>query len=346
MLLPTALGLLLCATPAPDSRGLSLDNPVDPLLEPEWVHPRPVAEVRVSDDGRVKRFVGALVGGLVGAAATMALQPLGDMPSVSVVSPLQGFLTLLTPLMTMTGAFVGYQVMGGDGGFLTAWASMLPAGLALSLLLFTVPPELRSVDAFMPQVVTGLVLLSAASALALELRARQLEGLGARRGEGSASAGRVAAEGIVTLLALLASIAQAAIGVALVSSFPGNAVVGTALGVLGAGGTALTTWGVHRSSGGKGSLLASVLGLLLGAGGGALAATLTVFATAGRFGSPLGTLGPLIAIAIPSITTTVSSTLAIEWSHTMAVGEAETAGVSLGAAPTAGGAMVSAGLRF
>jgi hypothetical protein len=347
MMLPLLLGLVVGATPSTEG----LANPssaVNQTLEPEWVRAAPLAEVKVNDEARVKRFVGALAGGLVGAAATMAWLPLGDAPGAFVISPVQAALTFLTPLMALTGAFLGYQVMGGDGGLVTSWASILPAGLALSLLLFTVPPELGSVAAFMPQVATGVVLLAAVSALALDLRERQLGVLGSRRAEGSAPGARVAAEGLLTLVSLAASIFQAALGIAFAGSLEGRIVLGVGLGALGAAGTALTTWAVHRSVNGKGSLLASALGLFLGAGGGALAATLTLFAVApsSRLGSSLGTLGPLIAIAVPTLAATMTSTLAIEWSHTNAVGSDDTASLSFGAAPTAGGAMVAAGLRF
>ncbi len=55
---PTVLGLLLCATPASP-----LEDPttaVNQRLAPEWVRPAPVAEVKVNDEARVRRFVGAL----------------------------------------------------------------------------------------------------------------------------------------------------------------------------------------------------------------------------------------------------------------------------------------------
>jgi hypothetical protein len=44
MLLPTVLGLLLHVTPAPNAPTVTLDPPAI-AVEPEWVHPRPVAEV-------------------------------------------------------------------------------------------------------------------------------------------------------------------------------------------------------------------------------------------------------------------------------------------------------------
>ncbi len=313
----------------------------------EWVPDgHPVADVKVNDDARVGRFVGALAGGLVGAAATMALLPLGD--DATPFSAVHGFLSALAPLLTMTGAFVGYQIMGGDGAFAVTSAAMLPAGLALVLLLLTVPPELNSVRGLLPQVLTGLVLLAAGSALALDLRQRQLERLGSARQAGSASAGRVAAE--AALGALAVSAAAALVGG--VVALGGSAALGIGFGiVLGAGGlagAAAASWGVHAALRGKGSYGAALGGLVVGAVGGALVAFVGALNSSSRGGvfGPASILATIAALEVPAITAMMFSALGLELSHTTAVGEESAASVTVGGAPMPGGAMLAAGVRF
>ncbi len=313
----------------------------------EWLPSaeRQPVEIKVNDEGRVSRFVGAFVGGLVGAAATMAFLPLVDAGGVfRSVTPAEGALGLFTPLAVMLGAFAGYQVMGGDGGLVAPAMMIIPAALVMMLLLSALPAQVDTLPTLMPAVLASVGLLAAASAFALDFRQGQLDALGARRAEGSARVGRVAAEVLVNVLALAATGALFAAALGISSGSTVGGVVAISLGVLGGAGAAAATWGVHLSLGGKGTYLAALLGLLAGAGSGLLVALLAGPATA--FAPLRGSVAVLYAVEAPVLAAVMASSVALEWSHTSAVGEEDGPRFSVGGAPTVGGAMVTAGVRF
>jgi hypothetical protein len=320
----------------------------------EWATGRPPANITVGDDARVKRFVGALAGGIVGAGLAMALLPLGDAGGggctfCSTITPLHGFLGALAPLLAMTGAFTGWQLMGGDGAFASTAASMLPAGLLLSLLFLVVPSDQSTVWKAMPELLTGLVMVSALSAVVLDVRERQLDALGSRRTQGSAPGVRVAAEVGMNLLGVATTTAMVLI-VSTSTSFNGSLAIGlgVTLATLGLVGTTLATWGVHRGLHGHGSFASSILGFLLGAavgGGTALIAALGA-STHVSSASDFSFMEVMLAVEAPAVAMLVASSLALEWSHTAAIGESTGPSLQLGGGPVAGGAMVSAGLRF
>lgn len=322
----------------------------------EWATGLAPAAITLADDARVKRFVGALAGGIVGAGLAMALLPLGDAGSsgcggfCSTVTPLHGFFASLAPLLAMTGAFTGWQVMGGDGAFAATAATILPAGLLLSLLLLVLPADQSTVWAAMPELVTGLVMVAALSAAVLDWRERQLDALGERRDLGSAPGVRVAAEVGMNLLGLATTTALVLIATSSASVTGG--VVSTALGVtlstVGLIGTTLATWGVHRALHGRGSFASSILGFLLGAavGGGVALLAALGSSTHSSFTSDFTVMEEIMAIEVPAVAVLVASSLALEWSHTAVVGESTGPSLQLGGGPVAGGAMLSAGLRF
>jgi hypothetical protein len=316
--------------------------------EAEWLPPgRPIAEVKVNDDARVKRFVGALAGGVVGAGVTMAFSPLTGGGGVPFLTTGQSVIGLVTPLTTIAGAFLGYQLMGGDGALLAPVLALVPAGLATALLLFTVPTRPDSVSALLPTVLTGLVLLAAGSALVLDQRQRQLEGLGAARTRGMAGAGRVLAETVLNLLALAATTATVALAIALGSGTTVAGAIGISLGIAGTAGSAAVTWATHRGLGGKGSYASAIIGVLAGLGGGLLVTLVAALSSPGLLGFGLkGNVAALLSIEVPVLAGVLVAPIALEWSHTSSVGAAEGPAVSLGGSPMPGGAMLTAGLRF
>ena len=88
------------------------------------------APPKASDDARVKRFLGALAGGVVGLGGAMALMPLGDATGCfggPCVSFLHGLVGVFAPLLSLGGAWLGYEIMGGDGGLLTPAIALPPA---------------------------------------------------------------------------------------------------------------------------------------------------------------------------------------------------------------------------
>ncbi len=308
----------------------------------------------MADDARVKRFVGALAGGIVGAGLAMALLPAADgggsCAFCSTVTPLHGFLGAMAPLLALTGAYAGWQVMGGDGAFAATAAAMLPAGLLTALLLLIVPFDQTGIRSSLPQVITGLVVLSALTAVVLDWRQNTREGLGRLRDEGSAPGERVAAEVGMNVLGLASSTGLVAL---LASTIGGSgSVAATALtitvGALGVVGTALSTWGVHRALHGRGSFASSLLGLLVGAavgGGVALLASLGTSFHSG-LGADFGTVETILGVEVAAVAVLAASSLALEISHTVAVGERSGVALQVGGAPVPGGGLVSAGLRF
>jgi hypothetical protein len=321
----------------------------------DWAAPGGPAQnaLTLADDARVKRFVGALAGGIVGAGLAMALMPLGDVGVTScafcsTVTPLHGFFGVLAPLLAMTGAFTGWQVMGGDGAFASTAAALLPASLVTALLLLIVPADQSRIGSALPELLTGLVMLSAFSALVLDWRQNQLEALGQHRDEASAPGLRVAAEvgmnvlGLATTTALVAVLAST---VAVGGGVAGIALT-VALGAVGVVGTALATWGVHRGLHGQGSFASSLLGLLVGAALGGGVALVAALGSGTHSGADFSTIETVLAVEVAAVSVLASSALALEFSHTSILGERAGVSVQVGGAPVAGGAMLAAGLRF
>ncbi|MDP2275367.1 MAG: hypothetical protein Q8K32_31765 [Archangium sp.] len=308
---------------------------------------------QTSDDARVKRFIGAFTGGVVGLAASLALMPLGDTvgcfggPCVSFVN---GMVGLFAPLISIGGAWLGYALTGGDGGLLVPALALAPALLiALALLSLAQETGVNSALNMMPYVVTAGVFLAGGGALALDLRARQLARLGAAASWGSAPAGRVAVTSLVTGLAAGGAAAVSGLLFALGSFTALGPILLIAAAAAGSVGVAAAGWGVHRAMGGRGTFLSALTGLGIGAlvtlAGGALFAV-------SQGGSPFGTFSPLrntagtILLAELGVASAVfSPALALEFSHTNAV-EASLPTFTFGASPIAQGGMISAGLRF
>ena len=302
-----------------------------------------------SDDVRVKRFLGALSGGVVGLGASLALMPLGDSGCFSgpCVSFLHGLVGTFAPLLALGGAWLGFELMGGDGGLLTPSIALAPALLvALALSSVARDTNANTALALMPYLITSGVFLAGGAALALDLRARQVSSLGGASGWATASPGRVA---VTTLVAALAGTGAALVS-ALLFSLGNYTAIGPILLVVGAAtgtlGTAAAAWGVHRAMNGRGSFLSALGGLGL--------AWVVTFGGAGLFAlsqggfsfSPIRSVaGGLLLAELGVACAVLVPTLALEWSHTNAI-EASLPRFSFGAAPTSQGGMISASMKF
>ena len=308
----------------------------------------PVPEI--PEDARVKRFLGALTGGVVGLGATLALMPLGDSVGcfgTPCVSFLHGMVGLFAPLLSLGGAWLGFELMGGDGGLVTPAIALAPAILiSIGLLGIAREADANTVISLMPYLISAGVFLTGGAALALDLRARQVNSLGAAQSWGKASSGRVAITSLVSGLS--------ASGVALLSgvffgfSYAGWGVVaGFASAIAGSFGVAAATWGVHRALNGRGSFVSALAGLGIGMAVTGLGALLFAVSQGG-FGvfSPVrNTSGTILLVELGVAAALFSPMLALEFSHTSAV-QASLPTFSLSAAPTPNGGMVAAGLRF
>ena len=349
--------LLLLANPGAEDPVWS-DEPTASELKPDSAKTTPPAmrfdalpePPKASDDARVKRFLGALAGGVVGLGGAMALMPLGDGgcfggPCVSFVHGLVG---IFAPLLSLGGAWLGYELMGGDGGLFTPAIALPPAILiALGLLSIAGAQDATSAISLMPFLIASGAFLVGGSALALDLRSRQLEGLGAAASWGKAGAGRVAVTTLVTMLSVAGAVAFSALLYALGGYGALSAVFVVAGAAAGTFGAAAAAWGVHRAMDGRGSFGATLgafgLGWLAVLGGTGLYAL-----SQGGFSrfSPLrSTSGTILFVELVAASAVFLPVLALEWSHTNAV-EASLPKFSFSAAPTPQGGMVAAAMRF
>ncbi len=315
----------------------------------------------MNNDRRVQRFLGALAGGAVGLGGTLAFTPLageGCTPSFGVVSCFsfgQGLLVTLAPLVSVTGAWLGWLLAGGEGNPLVASAA-IPAAALVTMALMALSGVMQSRTGldFMPFIIAGSAVLVGGAALALDLRQNQLASLGGASEWGSAAAGRFTVESLVSLLTLGAST-----GLVLLLNFilpwyafgGGPALLAAAM-ALSAGGLSLaaaaTVFGVHRAMGGKGTFRAALLGtgLTVTAVGAGLALLLPNLFSGGSF-----TLQAQTSISSASffLMATVAAlfvpAMALEWSHAENT-RSKLPALSFGAAPLPEGGMVSAGLRF
>jgi hypothetical protein len=276
--------------------------------------------------------------------------PLGDSlgcfggPCVSFI---HGMVGVFAPLLALGGSWLGFELMGGDGGLVTPSIALAPAILvSLGLLSIAREVDANTALSLMPFVIASGVFLAGGAALALDLRARQVSALGAAQSWGKASASRVAITSLVSLL----STAGAALfsGLFFAISYTGWGVVaGFTAAIAGSVGVAAATWGVHRALNGRGSFVSALTGLGIG--------MLTLLAGAGLYAlsqggfttfSPLRNgAGTILLVELGVAAALFSPMLALEFSHTNAV-QASLPTFSLSAAPTPNGGMVAAGMRF
>lgn len=303
----------------------------------------------VSDDARVKRFLGAFTGGVLGLAATMALMPLGDSSCFGGRGCLAGSQVVfgaVAPFVSAFGSWLGYTIAGGEGGLMTPFLAIVPAGvLALILSLVANGAGAETVGALMPYFITSGVLLSGGAALALDIRSRQLDRLGRASTWAAAPAGRVAVTSLVSMLTVGAGIAATALVGALCRD-GGCIALDVVLGSAAVIGAAAAVWGVHAAMGGRGSFLSALASMAIGTlvtfGAVALYAGGISFSGVGAIRS---TASAMVAVEVGMISGIFLPALTLEWSHANAV-EASMPSFSFGAAPTSGGGMVAGTMRF
>jgi hypothetical protein len=304
----------------------------------------PAAAPHVSDDARVKQFLGAFAGGLVGFGAMIALMPLDQtlVGCIGCVGPFQILLTALAPVVSMTAAWAVHAALGGQGGVLAPYMAFLPAVLvAMVILNIAKDIDPSTTVGHLPFVAAAGFFLAGGSALALDLRGRQLDGLGgSARGWGGADAARVS---VVTLV----SAATSTIG-ALLSALLGalNPFLGIAAGFVQSVGVAAAAWGTHKAMHGRGTLGAALGGI--GLGGLVTLGSVGLYLLAQSFTSTStlrSTAGAMMSVEVGVVSAMFAGTLALELSHTMEVQNAMPK-FQIGAAPLRDGGMVSAGMRF
>lgn len=328
-------------------------KPVEPAPDLVPKEPAPAPRVQVGDDARVKRFLGALAGGAVGFGAAMAFMPLGDLSCFpgggACFNTIHGLAAALAPFLAMGGAWLGYELLGGDGGLLVPSFSLAPAAvLTLALLGIGAMNGATTLAQLVPYLAGSVAFLLGLTAYMLDWRQAKVEALGSLKRAGSASVGRVAAEVALSGIVAVAGSIFTAFVAAMCRSTE-CAVAAGALGVASAASTALAAWGVHGALDGRGSIGAAFLGL----GAAALTSLVAVplyIAVAGRSGfffSPIFSTESAIVVSTAVLGSVLFlPALFLEHSHTESVGEADDVKWTVGAAPMPGGGMLSAGARF
>lgn len=316
---------------------------VEPVAAPELFAPDP-APVKVADDARVQRFMGALAGGVVGAGLGLAFTPLVGTPCGPGVCVSVGQIALgySAPFLAAIGAYAGYQLMGGNGSLMAGFAGIVPGTIVLAaLMLATQPDTSRNLISTVPQLAAGFATLIALSAMALDARQEQL----GHSGSEGAPTGRVLAE---LAAGVGAAVASAILSVGLVALCIGSpaCVVAAFVGAwVGSIGTALVTWSVHSALKGKGTAASATLGMAVATVAALISIPVGVALGTRSFGSFDAAVGAASVVGAPLVAVLLFTTMALEWSHTAIVGGPRTS-VSVGASPMPGGGVVAASLRF
>lgn len=288
------------------------------------------------DDRRVKRFVGALIGGAIGLAIPLAVSaPAANCGDATVCSTSFQNLTIgFMPLVGGLGAYFGHHLFGGQAEYpFATLGAGLGSLLGMMVLAFAQGIGVRPTALF-PYVASVAGLTTFLMAFLLDARTYRIgalppeaHGTGARLWATFGSAvGLGIAGGFVSLL----------IGVL-------NPFVGLVVGALFLSALPVVSWAVHSRLGGRGSLASAFWGLLVSVG--TLAAVVVPVQVITRGGSAFyaGQQGALLTGAA-FLSLLIGPLIGLELSHTDVVEAGVRPVVSL--APLAGGAMVGGGFRF
>ncbi len=314
---------------------LALVLTASPLTEPPPSAPEPQLS-----SARAARFVGALLGGVVGAAVPSVLFALANGGCAGCTGPV--LLAASMPLLSAVGATLGFSLMGGEASAgLASVGSLIGVFLSISLVL--------AGTGAIGEAVTGttalptLLLLVGAGALTIGAEALLLDARDqAVRAEPAkaSSVSRFAAT--VAAAALTSALATALVGFANAFPFPLNVVSGFAGIGLGLA-MPLIPFAVHKGQGGRGSLLSAYGGWLAMVGVGLLGGAVLSQA---RLSQPLNSLTTGLALGAAAVFASVAVPLTLEWSHHAADAPPVVESVTASLAPIPGGGQVMLGGRF
>ncbi len=303
--------------------------------------PEPAAVVEPEgitlDAQRVKRFVGALIGGAIAIAIPLAISA----PNCAIIggacsTSFQNFSLGIMPLVAGLGAYFGHHLFGGEAEYPFA---ALGAGLGslLGMLSLAFAEGIGvSPTALFPFAAGAAGLTTFLMAIVLDWRDQQVIGL-SPAGHGTGAR-------------LWASFG-ASVGVGIAGSFVSlliglvNTSAGFISGALVLGAMPIVAWAVHSALDGRGTLASAFYGLLISLG--VLAAVaVPVGVVAGSNGSPfysaqqgaLVTGSAFLALLLGPI-------VGLELSHSSVMREAGLK-PSFGFSPVPGGAMVGGGVQF
>lgn len=329
---------------------LTVNEQSPPATEDDWantrpekpperaVRPSPKAEPEHWSASATKRFVGAFVGGAVGAAVPLVPGALAT-NGCTAVAPCAGWAVVggvAAPILAVIGAAVGYSLMGGEPSVGAALAGMI-AGLGAAAALLFVDAFISSAPSSRPQ----WPVFIAASGLAVSLSAMAMES----RSEALETTPYIASAATRIALASLALVGTLAIETLLVAlsatSVAGNGLLAGVIVVGSLAATPLIPVAVHRALGGRGSFIAGYVGWLVSLAVAGLG-VLGIAATSSSLFSANANLIGLFAISITggSLAAALGVPLFLEWSHGNALIEeaekAPTVKAQLSLAPVTG----------
>jgi hypothetical protein len=287
------------------------------------------------DAQRVKRFVGALVGGAVALAIPLAISA-PNCGSGSCSTSFQNFSLGVSPLIAGLGAYFGHHLFGGGAEYpFAAMGAGVGALLGMLSLAFAEGIGTKPTDLF-PFVAGAAGLSTFLMAIVLDLRDQTLSTLPPN---GHGTAARLwATFGASVGVAILGTFTSVLLGLA-------NPYVGLVSGLAVLAVMPLVAWAVHGALEGHGSLGSAFLGLVVSLGVlAAVAIPVEVITPSGvstfypSQQAALLTGSALLAILLGPI-------VGLELSHSESVHEAPLT-PSFSFAPVAGGAMVGGGVRF
>ena len=261
-----------------------------------------------------KRFVGAFLGGAVGAALALVPGTIATNGCPTLLAPCPGWAAtgaVAAPILAVIGAAVGYSLMGGEPSVGAALAGMIGglAGAAVLLLVDALISFGPSSGPRVPIAIAASGLAISLSVLAMESRSEALE----RAPFITSPASRIT----LTALALVGSLAIEALLVGFFATGAGgNAVLAVGLTVASLAATPFIPVAVHRAMGGRGSFAAAYLGWLATLGVAAIAVTgITAGASSLLGGDPRFVRLFAISITGGSLAAALGVPLFLEWSH-------------------------------
>ncbi len=282
---------------------------------PERFEPRaPTDTLHRWSNGATKRFVGALLGGALGAALPLIPGALAT-NGCPTMAPCPGWALVAgvaAPLFSVVGASLGYSLTGGEPSVGAALAGMI-GGLAAAavLLVFDLANSTEPTSRpRWPAIVAASGLAVSLSVLAMESRSDALD----RAPFIVSPASRIA----LTALALVGTLGLEALVFGLAASTFSSAggILASVIGVASLGFTPFLPILVHRGLGGRGSFGAGYLGWLASLGVAGIAAAGIAAGPSSLFRTDPVLLSVFaISITGGALAAVLGVPLFLEWSH-------------------------------
>lgn len=305
------------------------------------LHAEPVLEPRESDgvtldSQRVKRFIGALVGGAVALAIPLAISAPNCSSGTCSTNAFQNFSLGIMPLVGGLGAYFGHHLFGGEAEYpFAAIGAGMGSLIGMLVLSFAQAINVQP-NALFPFVAGAAGLTTFLMAILLDTRDHAI---GALVAEGHASGARLWAT------------FGASVGVGIAGTFVSlllgfvNPFAGLITGTLFLAAVPLVAFGVHSALEGKGTLGSAFLGLLVSLALVGVVALPVLLTTGSGPSAFYGAQQAALATGPAFLALLAGPLIGLELSHT-GIMEQSSFKPSFSMAPVPGGAMAGASLRF